>query len=297
MDQKDDTDTSDFGGNCGFQLFNLDSPGLPILISVPHAGREYPTELLENLRIAPAELQRLEDRYADRLVAPAIAAGMPAIVARRARAWIDLNRGEDELDPEMIKGGTGVRKTVGSAKMRGGLGLVPRRLMHSGDIWLRPFEAQDVEQRLSGFHRPYHQQVEKALLQMRDLFGIALLVDMHSMPPLLPVGGFQPHIVIGDRFGQSAASLYSEMLLQRLKQIGVAAALNHPYPGDYILRRHGNVRKNIHAIQIEVDRALYLDSELREPASGLEATSAIITELMMLLAELVGGASIPMAAE
>lgn len=297
MDQKDDTDTSDFGGNWGFQLFNLDSPGLPVLISVPHAGREYPAELLENVRIAPVELQRLEDRYADRLVAPAIAAGMPAIVAHRARAWIDLNRGEDELDPEMIKGGTGVRKTVGSAKMRGGLGLVPRRLMHSGDIWLRPFEAQDVEQRLSGFHRPYHQQVEKALLQMRDRFGIALLVDMHSMPPLLPVGGFQPRIVIGDRFGQSAASLYSEMLLQRLKQIGVAAALNHPYPGDYILRQHGNVRKNIHAIQIEVDRALYLDSELREPASGLDATSAIMTELLMLLAELVGGASMPMAAE
>lgn len=297
MDQKDDTDTSDFGGNCGFQLFNLDSPGLPILISVPHAGREYPAELLENVRIAPADLQRLEDRYADRLVAPAIAAGMPAIVAHRARAWIDLNRGEDELDPEMIKGGTSVRKTVGSAKMRGGLGLVPRRLMHSGDIWLRPFEAQDIEQRLSGFHRPYHQQVEKELLQMHDRFGIALLVDMHSMPPLLPVGGFQPHIVIGDRFGQSAASLYSEMLLQRLKQIGVAAALNHPYPGDYILRRHGNMHKNIHAIQIEVDRALYLDSELREPASGLGATSAIMTELLMLLAELVGGASIPMAAE
>lgn len=297
MYQKDDTDTSDFGGICGFQLFNLESPSVPVLISVPHAGREYPTELLENLRIAPAELQRLEDRYADRLVTSAIAAGTPAIIARRARAWIDLNRGEDELDPEMIKGGTGVRKTVGSAKMRGGLGLVPRRLMHSGDIWQRPFDAQDIEHRLSNFHRPYHQLVEHALLQIQDRFGIALLVDIHSMPPLLPVGGFRPHIVIGDRFGQSAASLYSEMLLQRLKQIGVAAALNHPYPGDYILRRHGNVRKNIHAIQIEVDRALYLDSDLREPASGLEATSAIITELLMLLAELAGGAAMPMAAE
>ena len=122
MDQTDCVDSSENNENCGFQRFNLDSPSLPILISVPHAGREYSAQLLDNLRITPAELQRLEDRYADRLVTTAIASGMPAIVANRARAWMDLNRGEDELDPEMVKGGAGGRKVSGSAKMRGGLG-------------------------------------------------------------------------------------------------------------------------------------------------------------------------------
>ena len=297
MDKTGCIESSENSGNCGFQLFNLDSPALPILISVPHAGREYPAQLLDNLRITPAALQRLEGRYADRLVATAIASGTPAIVASRARAWMDLNRSEDELDPEMIKGGGGGRKLSGSAKMRGGLGLVPRRLLHCGDIWKHPFDVDDIEQRLDSFHRPYHHQIEHMLMQMRDRFGIALLVDIHSMPPLLPVGGFRPHIVIGDRFGQSAASLYSEVLLQRLKQIGMSAALNHPYSGDYILRRHGQVRKNIHAIQIEVDRSLYLDSDLREPDAGLGTTSELITELLMLLAELTGGTSMSMAAE
>ena len=120
---------------------------------------------------------------------------------------------------------------------------------------------------------------------------------MHSRPPLAPVGAYRPQVVIGDRFGQSAASIYSEMLLLRLKQKGIAAALNHPYSGDYILRRHGQVRKNIHAVQIEVDRSLYLDSELREPGPGLRATSAVITDLLSLLAELASGAAHPMAAE
>lgn len=297
MDQTDCVDSSENNGNCGFQRFNLDSPSLPILISVPHAGREYPAQLLDNLRITPADLQRLEDRYADRLVTTAIASGMPAIVANCARAWMDLNRDEDELDPEMVRGSAGGRKVSGSAKMRGGLGLIPRRLMQCGDIWLRPFDALDVEQRLSSFHRPYHRSVELGLRAIHDRYGVALLVDIHSMPPLLPVGGYRPQIVIGDRFGQSASSLYSEMLLQRLKQIGMAAALNHPYSGDYILRRHGKVQNNIHAIQIEVDRTLYLDSELREPGAGLGATSAVVSELLALLAELAGGANMPMAAE
>ena len=297
MEHPDSMYSSDDRTNCGFQTYNLAAKDLPILLSVPHAGREYPANLTENLRIAATDLQRLEDRYADRLVASAIAAGIPAIVASRARAWIDLNRSEDELDPEMVKGGVSGRKVAGSAKMRGGLGLIPRRLMHCGEIWLRPFEQQEVEQRISDYHRPYHQSIEQTLRDIHRRFGIALLVDLHSMPPLAPVGGYRPQVVIGDRFGQSAASIYSEMLLQRLKQKGIAAALNHPYSGDYILRRHGQVRKNIHAIQIEVDRSLYLDSELREPGPGLGATSAVITDLLSLLAELASGGAHPMAAE
>lgn len=297
MEQISCSDSFENGRNSEFQLFNLDSPILPILISVPHAGRDYPAHLIDNLRITPAELQRLEDRYADRLVTTAIASGMPAIIANRARAWMDLNRSEDDLDQGMIRGMVSDQRPSGSAKMRGGLGLVPRRLLHCGDIWRRPFEADDIQCRLNNFHRPYHAQIERTLLHMRERFGIALLVDIHSMPPLQPVGGFRPHMVVGDRYGQSAASIYSEMLLQRLKQIDMTAALNHPYSGDYMLRRHGKVSKNIHAIQIEVDRALYLDSELREPSAGLESTCAMITELIMLLADLAGGAATPMAAE
>lgn len=278
-------------------LRNCDAADFPLLISVPHAGRDYPPALYDNLRVAPHELLRLEDRYADRLVSPAIAAGIPAIIATRARAWIDLNRGEEELDPGMVSGRIGAPKAQGSAKMRGGLGLVPRRLLHIGDIWKHPFEIGDIRQRMEGYHTPYHQQIATHLKRMRDRFGVALLVDIHSMPPLANLPEPRPRIVIGDRFGASAASVYSEMLLQRLAQGGIPAALNHPYPGDYILRRHGDVRHNIHAIQIEVDRSLYLDSELCEPGSGLGETAALISQLLWLLVDLLGGASLPMAAE
>lgn len=283
--------------HCGFALCNFGAADFPLLLSVPHAGRDYPPALYENLRIAPHELQRLEDRYADRLVTPAIADGIPAIVASRARAWIDLNRSEDELDPAMASGAAGILKASASVKMRGGLGLVPRRLLHCGDIWKRPFEIADIRQRVTSYHAPYHGQIAEHLKRMRDHFGVALLVDIHSMPPLAGPPGQRPRIVIGDRFGASAASIYAEMLLERLRQMGIPAALNHPYPGDYILRRHGDVRRNIHAIQIEVDRSLYLDSELREPDGGLGATAALVSQLLWLLVDLLGGASLPMAAE
>lgn len=293
MTQADGQHPNDRQNECGFRLFNLEQADFPILVSVPHSGREYPAGILENLRIPPHELLRLEDRYADRLIAPALAQGMPAIIANRARAWIDLNRSVEELDPAMVSGWDDSPRPAGSAKMRGGLGLVPRRLMQSGDIWKRPFGISDIRQRIETYHSPYHESISAQLARLRDRFGVALLVDIHSMPPLVPVAGHRPHIVIGDRFGQSAASIYSEMLIERLKQSGMPVALNHPYPGDYILRRHADVRRNIHAIQIEIDRTLYLDSDLREPSAGLESTAAILSEMLALLVDLLGGTAMP----
>jgi N-formylglutamate amidohydrolase len=281
----------------GFSCYNSNAPAFPLLLSVPHAGRDYPAELLNDLRIKPEELVRLEDRYADRLAQPAIAAGIPAIIAHRARAWIDLNRSEDELDPEMVTGLPSGYRPSNSAKMRGGLGLIPRRLSQLGDIWRRPLDFGAVNLRLTDFHRPYHAAIEQALREMRARFGTAILVDLHSMPPVSAMGIDVPHFVIGDRFGQSAKSVHSELLLSNLRDRGVPAALNHPYAGDHMLRRHSNVRQNVHAIQIEVDRTLYLESGLREPSQGLAKCAALVTELLFLLADHAAGLSLPLAAE
>lgn len=292
-----ETGTATHADNAGFQLLNAAQPAFPVLISIPHSGRDYPPELIDNLRVSPADLMRLEDRYADRLVGPALAAGMTAIIAHRARAWIDLNRAEDDLDPEMVSPRIDGYKSSNSMKMRGGLGLIPRRLMHVGDLWKRPLAYEDIKRRLDQFHRPYHQAVEQTLLDIRDRFGTAILVDVHSMPPLTATATPAPRIVIGDRFGQCAPALYAEMLLARFKSLSIPAALNHPYPGDYILRRHGKALGSIHAIQIEVDRSLYLDSMQREPGPGLESTASLISELLFFLVDLLGGRAIPMAAE
>ncbi|MCE2829418.1 MAG: N-formylglutamate amidohydrolase [Sphingomonadales bacterium] len=279
----------------GFSAFNCDDLQFPVLLSVPHAGRIYPLDLTGNLRLDPAQLVRLEDRYADRLAATAIKAGLPTLVAHYARAWIDLNRDSRDVDPAMVEGG--FANSLGSAKMRGGLGLIPRRLMQYGDIWKRQLRREDIDHRIGSYHAPYHDLLEQLLSQIVARHGVAILVDLHSMPPLGAEGEMQPQIVIGDRFGQSAASVYSELLAARLNHLGVRVALNHPYPGDYILRRHGAQKRNIHALQIEVDRRLYLDADLREPSADIGDVAAMIAELLFLLIEQARGASLPVAAE
>lgn len=265
-----------------FTLYHTDTLRTPVLVSVPHAGRDYPPELLANLRVSPAELLRLEDRYADRLVQPAIAAGCSAIIAHRARAWIDLNRAEDDIDSGMFTGATGDEKAVPSSKARGGLGLFPRRLQSCGELWKHPMVWADGQQRIADVHRPYHESIATVLSAMRAKFGVAILLDVHSMPPLPIVGATQPtpRIVVGDRFGRSAATVYAELMLGRAKQAGLVAALNAPYSGDYVLHRHGDPARGIHAVQLEIDRSLYLDAELREPSDGLKTAAQFVQSVV-----------------
>jgi N-formylglutamate amidohydrolase len=286
-----------------FTLFNADNPAVPLLLSVPHAGRDYPPELLANLRVPAADLLRLEDRYADRLVQPAISAGIPAIVAHRARAWIDLNRIETDLDPQMLSGAAKNTVTILSAKTRGGLGLIPRRLQSSGELWRRPLEREEVERRIASAHRPFHGAIREILDAMRARFGIAILLDVHSMPPIpLRLGASLPddapaQIVVGDRFGRSAASLYAELMMAHVRSAGIEVALNNPYSGDFILQAHGRPSANIHAVQLEVDRSLYLDSALREPSSGLSAAARLVHEIADLLIDQAQGSTYSEAAE
>jgi N-formylglutamate amidohydrolase len=286
-----------------FTLFNSDALMLPVLLSVPHAGRYYPPELLSNLRVPSADLLRLEDRYADRLVQTAIASGIPTIIAHSARAWIDFNRAENDIDAGMMSRPTPAVAAAPSAKTRGGLGLIPRRLQASGELWRKPLDPADVADRIATIHRPFHQAISEILSAMRARFGIAILLDVHSMPPiparLSPslYGGEAPQIVVGDRFGRSATALYSELLLAHVRSKGLEAALNNPYSGDFILQRHGQPESNIHALQLEVDRSLYLDSALREPSAGLAATDALVQEIALLLADQAIGPPLAQAAE
>lgn len=265
-----------------FTVYHTDTLRTPVLLSVPHAGRDYPPALLENLRVSPAELLRLEDRYADRLVQPAIAAGFSAIIAHRARAWIDLNRAEDDIDSGMFAGISGQEHAVPSSKARGGLGLFPRRLQACGELWKQPMVRADGQQRIADVHRPYHESIAAVLAAMRAKFGVAILLDVHSMPPLPFVAATQPtpRIVVGDRFGRSAATVYAELILGRATQTGLAAALNAPYSGDYVLHRHGDPARGIHAVQLEIDRSLYLDAELREPSDGLKTAAQFVQNLV-----------------
>ena len=257
-------------------------PVSPVVLSVPHAGRDYPLPLRAALRVPLAALKALEDRHADALALQARGAET-LFVAQRARAWIDLNRAEHERDPRLDDGAFGHGRPQ-SAKLRSGLGLVPRRVGNSGDIWQRRLSGEEVAERIRADHRPYHAALSAALAAARARFGVAVLLDIHSMPPL---GGASDaaRLVLGDRFGRSAAARFLGRIEGVARAHGIATAANAPYAGGHILERHGEPRRGIHAIQLEVDRTLYLNSALDEPGPGLAPTVRLVRGIIDALAD------------
>jgi len=257
-------------------------PESPVVLSVPHGGRDYPDALLAALRVPPAALRALEDRHADSL-ALAARRDETLFVATRARAWIDLNRAEHERDPQIDEGAHLLGRPL-STKVRSGLGLVPRRVGTLGQLWRGRFAAEDVAARIHADHRPYHLALGEALAAARARFGIAVLLDVHSMPPLgAPESA--PRLVIGDRFGRSAAARFGARVEGVARRHGVAIAANTPYAGRHILERHGDPRRGVHALQLEFDRSLYLDAALDELGGGAAAMTALLRATIDALAD------------
>ena len=261
-------------------------PDQPLLVSVPHAGRDYPPGFALLSRLPVARLKPLEDRFADLLVENAVSAGHAALVARMPRAWIDLNRDEREFDPELVST-NGKVVPLASAKVRGGLGIVPRRVIRGGDIWRGELSADAFEERLAQVHRPWHATIGAQLEALLGQFGTAILIDLHSMPPIPSAQGApaSPQVVIGDLFGRSARGQFSRLSLAIAERHGFRAALNAPYAGGHILERHGRPGRGIHALPIEIDRSLYLDSQLDQPGTGLQRCRAFVADLANALAE------------
>lgn len=266
-----------------FGLFGAAEPTYPLIISVPHAGRQYPEVMQQSARLPALRLRPLEDRYADALVASAFAAGIQGIVANTARAWIDLNRSENEIDPGFIDLPSGALPLV-SAKVRGGLGLIPRRISSGGDIWHRRITADDLNERIAQHHRPYHQALGGMLARTHAKFGVAILLDIHSMPTLPDTSdGPGAQIVIGDSFGRTADDRFTGCAAALAEQHGLSAAINSPYAGGHILQHHARPQRGLHAIQIEIDRSLYLDAHYHRPTDRLESVRKFIARLAFAL--------------
>lgn len=281
--------------------FSAAPPAMPVLISVPHGGRSYPPTLLARMRSPATASLRLEDRHVD-LVARAVAArtGAALLVARAPRAMIDLNRAADDVDWGMVIGGAPPDAPGYSAgrRARSGLGLVPRRLPGMGEIWKRALPRQDITDRVERIHGPYHGQLAEMLEEVRDQWGAALLIDLHSMPPLAPEGiGASARFVVGDRFGTSCGGWLSAIALDQLGAAGCLAAHNRPYAGGYVLDRHGSPARGLHALQLEICRSTYLDSHLREPGAGLDQLVEVLCRVVRRLADGVAGQGMAQAAE
>ena len=267
----------------------------PVLLSVPHAGRDYSAALIGAARVPLARLETLEDRLVDRLVWRAVEAGTVAIVAEAPRAEIDLNRDERELDPGMIVPRPHASTILDSPRMRGGLGLVPARMSGAGAIWRERIPAADIASRIARIHRPYHAALADQLTALRACFGIAVLLDCHSMPPRSD--GAQAQIVLGDRHGSSMAPRLVAAAEAAVTAAGFSVARNAPFAGGYITARHGRPRAGIHALQLEIDRSLYLGPDLRTPGPGFDRVCRLIEDVAAALASEARAEDIPVAAE
>lgn len=255
-------------------------PVSPVVLSVPHAGRDYPLPLRAALRVPLAALLPLEDRHVDTL-ALAAQGCESLIVASRARAWIDLNRAEHERDARVDEGAPAIPHGAQSIKLRSGLGLVPRRA-GGVDLWRRRFSCDEIRHRIEVDHRPYHAETARLLNAARARFGIAILLDIHSMPPLATGAA---RIVIGDRFGRSAAARFVARVEGAVHAAGVRSAINTPYAGGHVLDRHARPADHVHAIQIEVDRTLYLDRRRDAPGPGFDATARLLRNIVDAVAD------------
>jgi len=265
----------------------------PLVIAVPHAGRHYPRDLLAAARLPLEALETIEDRHADLLIADAVHAGAVAIVARMARAFVDLNRDEREIDPTILAKAPAPGTLLPSIKVSGGLGVVPSRIAAGGQVWKCPFAAGAIEARLALAHRPYHAAIVAALDEAHAAHGVAILLDCHSMPSIAgPAPGLGPQIVIGDRHGRSAAARFVGVAARTARLTGLRVALNSPYAGGHTLDRHGRPKAGRHAMQIEIDRALYLDETQRDPGPGLAMARRTLASIAAALIDEAGGHAI-----
>jgi len=271
----------------------------PVVVSVPHAGRIYPPEILAAARVQRADLERLEDGWCDLIAADAADAGATVVEALWARAVADCNRGEGQMAPGEVAAALRTQFSVPGRKERAGLGVVPTRLTDCGPLWKRPIDTAALHWRLEALHRPYHAALAGELAAARDRFGHAILIDLHSMPPI-PVGqpGHGARIVVGDRFGATSDDWLVDLVMDEGRALGEPVSHNQPYAGGHIVRTHGRPREAIHAVQIEIDRSLYLTAEKTPDAARVIRLKRWFATLVCRAAERRSGdEALPLAAE
>ena len=260
-------------------------PVSPVILSVPHAGRDYRPELLRAARLPQAALETLEDRLVDRLVWRATANGATAFIARAPRAEIDLNRDERELDPSQVAPPLPSGGLVQSARTRGGIGLVPSRIAGLGPIWRERIPRAELDRRIEAIHRPYHAALDAALGHARARFGGAILLDCHSMPPRPRGDDARPARDLRRPPRHDDQPPICSTPRSRRRGPGLPDGVQRALAGGYVVGRHGRPQRGVHALQIELDRALYLDADLRAPGPGFEGACRLIAAVAHALEE------------
>lgn len=285
--------------NVAFELQRPARRDTSVVFASPHSSCAYPADFLSQIILNDREVRTSEDAFVDDLYAAATEQGAPLLMAGVPRAYLDLNRGAEELDPALIKG---VRRTTHNPRVASGLGVIPRVVANGRAIYHGKIELDEAHRRISQYWRPYHDRLQSLLDEAHREFGDAVLIDCHSMPSealdnVGPPGEPKPDVVLGDRFGAAAASSVTEQVEAAFTRAGLRVARNMPFAGAYTTQHYGRPSRHQHVVQVEINRALYMDEASLTPHADYAAFKARIAGVVADIAAIGRKASLPVAAE
>ena len=249
-----------------FEIAEPDVWRAPIIFNSPHSGSIYPREFLAASRIDEATLRRSEDAFMDEIVGDLVDRGFPVVRVNFPRSYVDVNREPYELDPRMFAGRLPSFANTRSMRVAGGLGTIPRVVGDGQEIYFERLDVEDALGRIEVLYKPYHRALRRLVNKAHQTFGTVILVDCHSMPS---VGVSRdepkrPDLVIGDRYGTSCAALLPDIVEETFKALGYSVGRNKPYAGGFITEHYGNPASGLHTVQLELNRAIYMDERRRE---------------------------------
>lgn len=253
---------------------------VPVVFNAPHAGCRYPRSFLDSARLDPRALRRSEDAHVDALFAGVVALGAPLMAAVFPRAYLDVNREPYELDPRMFDGRLPAFTNTRSMRVASGLGTIPRIVGDGQDIYARKLPVSAALDRIEWLYKPYHRTLRQLLTRTQRAFGSALLVDCHSMPSSTVARdeSIRADVVLGDRYGTSCAPVVTDRIETELRRRGYSVVRNKPYAGGFITEHYGEPGSLRHAVQIEINRGLYMDERTFAPLPQFERIAADLTE-------------------
>lgn len=295
------TPAEDFSVVPSFEIRSGVEQRVPFIFSSPHSGRHYPERFLAMSRLDRNAIRRSEDCYVDELFGGAVMLGAPLLAANFPRAYLDVNREPWELDPRMFAEPVPPYCNIRSARVAGGLGTVPKLVGEGLDIYSGRLPLAEAIARIETVYKPFHETLKRLIARTHAAFGFAILVDCHSMPASIRLGenGFRPDFIVGDRFGTSATAVLTETAINILSAMGYTVAHNKPYAGGFITEHYGRPVRHLHALQIEVNRGLYMNERTLQKTAGFDA---LARDMMQLCADLMAipdhhFLDLPMAAE
>ncbi|MET4128567.1 N-formylglutamate amidohydrolase [Roseovarius sp. MBR-6] len=270
-----------------------------VVFASPHSGREYPWSFLRRTALNEHSVRSSEDAFVDQLFDSAPRAGAPFLRAGAPRAFVDLNRSADELDPALIEG---VSRQGHNPRVASGLGVIPRVVANGKAIYSGKISLSEAQARIDSYWRPYHEALQGQLDQAHLMFGQSILIDCHSMPheamdAVSRRGLRRPEIVLGDRFGASADAAIVDRIEAAFTRAGLLVTRNTPFAGAYITQAYGRPARGRHAVQIEIDRALYMNERLIRPNGNFEAFRRLLRGVIREIAEIGRAETMPLAAE